>query len=514
MRGHVRHSVPLVLGLLATAILAGATIAQLAESAIRRLLVIAPLAILVAGVAVWAAPAAVGKCRRLGAALRWWHWLWLFLFLSGLVFRGRDVDAIYRAPLDAWGAWRAGLVGLVAIVLFARLPRGRTDWLGSLVRGLPAGICAYGVISLVSTLWSIYPPWTLYRSIEYLIDTALLAAVVTSVRGVAALKSLFDWHWFLSGVLMLLVWVEVVLLPDVAVTRGIGLIGLQIQAVVPSISANSVGGIGAVLLIVAVTRLVCRRRHQGFYWLACLAALLTLIFAQSRTAAVAALLGILAVLLAARRFGLIAFLGVAGVAVAALTSAAAVVQQAFLRGQSPELFYSLTGRVAWWTAAWEIYREHLLLGLGGYAGGRFGVLAALGATETSTLHNAWLEVLVGVGLIGLVPVLATYVGVWCNLLWPPDSRSASPVARELHSETVGLWVMLSVGSFSGVEFIWHPPLLFFLVVTHAELLRRSRLEASRAPHSVLATWRRNSRSQGSGTPGAAGGRLRDAVHGS
>jgi O-antigen ligase len=475
--GHVRYSNPLLLlGLSATAVILGAGISTLSESAVFRVLAIVPITILIIVLAASAAPAALAKSRSLAVGLRWWHWVWLLAFLSGLVFRIRDIDTIHKSALDGWAGWRIGLMALVALVLLSRLASRRTDWAAALLRGLPAGIFLCGVTSLISTLWSVYPLWTLYKSIEYLIDVALLAAVVTAVRTVEEIKSLFDWTWLLYGLLLLTVWLDVLLRPGVAVIKGIGLIGVQIQGVLVGVSANSIGDMGAMLLIIATTRLLFRSHHRSFYWLLCLAALPTLILAQSRSPFTGGLLGLLAVLLLARRFGLVALVGLAGAALNALTSAGAVVDQAFLRGQSPELFNSLSGRMGWWTFAWEVFRERPFLGFGAYAGGRFAVLGPLGVTEASSVHNAWLEILVGVGLIGLLPFLATFLGIWLNLLRPLNTGSTPSVARELRIEILGIFVLLCFRSIFTVEFIWHPPLLFFLVLAYAELLRRLRFE--------------------------------------
>jgi O-antigen ligase len=214
-----------------------------------------------------------------------------------------------------------------------------------------------------------------------------------------------------------------------------------------------------------------------------------LIFAQSRSPATAALLGLLAVLVLARRRGLLAIVGLAGVALISLTSAEAVVQEAFLRGQDHDLFFSLSGRVDWWMSALKVLAENPLLGLGGYAAGRFAVLSEV-RPETSSLHNAWLEILVGVGLMGFLPFLATFLGTWRSLLRRGDTRSATSIGTELRIETIGIFVMLCFRSIFTAEFIWHPPLLFFLVLGYAELLRTRGLGEMPVARSDAAAWNR------------------------
>jgi O-antigen ligase len=478
---HVRQNILLLLALSGTAVLLGAAISVLSESASLRLLVIVPVAAAGLVLAISSVPALLVKGATLAAGLRWWHALWFLALLSGLSFRGRTIEAIHETPVDFWAGWRIGLVGLIALVLLSRLASRTADWTAGLLRGLPLSLLLYGLVSLISTLWSVYPMWTLYKSIEYLLDVAMLAAVVTMVTKIEDIKSLFDWTWVLYGLLLLTVWLSVFLRPEEAVQKGAGLIGIVISGIWPWISSNGVGDLAGTLLIVAATRLLCRERHRSFYWLVSLTALVTLILAQSRSPFTGALLGLVAVLLLRRRFGLLALVALAGGALVALTPAETVVQQAFMRGQSPDDFYSLSGRVGYWTAAWEVVRENPFLGLGAYAAGRFAVLGSLGAsvTATSSLHNAWLEILVGVGLIGFLPFLATLIGIWVNLL-RVDSASTPPMGRELRIEIVGILVLLCFRSIFTVEFIWHPPLVFLLALAYAELLRRARLKSRAA----------------------------------
>src|SRR2546425_8324014 len=109
-------------------------------------------------------------------------------------------------PIDAWAAYRIALVCLTALILLMRLALRQTPWIGSLFRGLVGTLAIYALISLFSTLWSIYPAWTFYKTMEYFVELAVLAAVLTTVRSTEAYKSLFDWTWVLLGGLLVTVW--------------------------------------------------------------------------------------------------------------------------------------------------------------------------------------------------------------------------------------------------------------------------------------------------------------------
>ena len=76
----------------------------------------------------------------------------------------------------------------------------------------------------------------------------------------------------------------------------------------------------------------------------------------------------------------------------------------FSRGQAQQIS-SLTGRLPWWQAALEAWAEHPWTGYGYGAGGRFVGLANAGSSHVSNVHSGYIEALVGVGLIGALPLL-------------------------------------------------------------------------------------------------------------
>ena len=64
--------------------------------------------------------------------------------------------------------------------------------------------------------WSVFPAWTLYHSLEYFMDIALLATVLVMVRTADEYKSVMDWVWLVYGAGMVLVWIEAILMPQLA----------------------------------------------------------------------------------------------------------------------------------------------------------------------------------------------------------------------------------------------------------------------------------------------------------
>lgn len=85
---------------------------------------------------------------------------------------------------------------------------------------------------------------------------------------------------------------------------------------------------------------------------------------------------------------------------------------AFLqRGQTSASIDNLSGRTVIWTAAYHVWQQHQTLGLGYYTGHRLGIPGL--QQDQSNIDNTWLETLVDVGVLGLLPLAAfTLLGVW------------------------------------------------------------------------------------------------------
>src|SRR3990172_9467567 len=125
-------------------------------------------------------------------SLRWWHAPWLVFIVSGLTFRMRDVEQIYDNPTDAAALFRIGLIVLTATIILAKRASNRELALSqNLFRGLLLPLTLYSLFAICSSAWSIFPLWTLYKTIEYFIGVALLALTVAQMRSIEQIKALF-----------------------------------------------------------------------------------------------------------------------------------------------------------------------------------------------------------------------------------------------------------------------------------------------------------------------------------
>lgn len=415
--------------------------------------------------------------RSLKGELTWWHGLWLLLLLSCLVFRIRDVQSRRDSPIDAWAVYRIALVLAVALILGLRLALKITEWTKPMVRGLVGALATYAFVAMASTLWSVYPGWTFYKSFEFLVDVALLAAVLASVPSTFVYKSLFNWTWVLFGILLVTVWCSVVLAPDRAFVQASELFPWRILGVLPALDQNSVGDLAAVLSVAGLSRLVSSSRRFGgraFRTVFFLASLVTLVFSQTRAAVVGFLLATVLMLLLLKRLRTIAVLVLAVVLVLSLTGASAQLKVVWQRGDRSQEMENFSGRQLIWEDLWGTFQQRPWIGFGAYAGSRFAQQQNVGDEDLATALNTYLDVALGTGLLGLIPLLLAIGGTWWILLRIVATVPATSLERQLAVEALGVLTVISVRSFFTVEFVWHPSLEFLVVLGYAEFLRQRR----------------------------------------
>ncbi|MGA8184542.1 MAG: O-antigen ligase family protein [Terriglobia bacterium] len=431
--------------------------------------------------------------QPLKSQLKWYHGLWFLVFASALVFRIRGVDQIQQNPVDAWALYRIGLEFIVSMALLIRLVLRRTPWLGSMFRGFVGVLAAFGVIELASSVWSVYPAWTFYKACEYLMDIALLGAVLATVQSVKAYRDLFNWTWMLYGLLLVTTWLGVLIWPQQALypngkNVGVGILGFRLEGVFPALSSNDVGTFAGILALIALCRLLpiaARKSDRAWYLLLLVASVATMVVSQTRSALAGVLFGLFLLLLFSRRLGLSALLTFVVAPLLVASSVGGLIWTFLERGQSSQQLETLSSRVDWWSFAWQTFLQRPLTGYGAYAAGRFAVLAKIGMNKTSTMHSDYLSMIVGTGFWGLTLFVVALAGTWWFLARYLRHSTAMSMEQQLAYEAIVVLGLLTFRSIFMTMLTWHPPLHYMAIVGYAEFLRRRRLKAVRAPTRVI-----------------------------
>ncbi len=352
----------------------------------------------------------------------------------------------WRNLLSWWG-WGA-IVALILIAVVVELVRLRLR-----LRDLPATLLVFVALATVSIAWSAYPSASAAGVAALLATAAFGVFVATALPrrdALAALGTALRWVLGLSLVFEVVVatvirervlpfWVDWSGLEKIPAafywSRNALLEGDRIQGIVGN--ANLLAMIALLALVVFAVQLAAREASPAWLVLWGLVALGTLALTRSTTvilAGVAVAAVAVFVLLVRRSHGTARrILVVSGVALAALGTAAAVVFRApllELLGRSPDL----TNRLGIWESVTQLALERPVAGWGwvGYwapwAEPLNDLVVIRGVTYLQA-HNAWVDVFLQLGVLGLVAFLGlvgwTTLRAWLTAI---DAEVPAPVA--------------------------------------------------------------------------------------
>ena len=320
-----------------------------------------------------------------------------------LVFTNGPVLLFSKHVLDRTGRWEDHAVWpflAVAAVCGAALAardllraRGRPDDTSSAVAVAAVGFFTLAAVS--STLWSVDPPATAWRSSIYVgmallawgiarLDTPEATAVMAAVVGAAVTASL------------ILVWLR----PDLGLHPNGDWKGVYTNR-------NSLGPLAAIGALVSVRYLLAPGRWPRAAAVGLAAAsMVTLVGAGSRTAWVSLAVAILASTLVGAHHWLrrrwsafqarMATLAAAGLCAVAAAAALAVLWDVPTFSQRREM----------WGLVWDRIVQRPLLGYGFYTFWDIDELTQHVLLRRGSAHNSFVEVGLGLGLLGAVPFAA------------------------------------------------------------------------------------------------------------
>jgi O-antigen ligase len=402
---------------------------------------------------------------------------WVAMFCSILIWGFGQTQAGTIGNAGNW--YRIGLVFLAGgIALFALLRNASR---------LPNAFAAplllflvYGIVAMISSLYiPAYSFYSMWKGFEIVVDVLTVVAILAYLHPYRAARLAYVIIVGAFRVLIVIALVEALVVPSGAFQPSRGLFPYMLHGVLPLMSENGLAFISAVVayaswcdLFVPGKRVLRKLLRMLFLCLG----LLTLVLTQSRTSLIGLAVATSVFLLFDRRFGWLTCILVAAGAAAALTSLVDVSQQFIMRGQSRELFESLSGRVQGWQAAWALFKLSPVIGHGFAASARVDILGPAGA---STLHGAVFDVMVGVGLLGLLPwtlgVLLTGLQLVAFTFSSKLRGRANAMYTTRHAEMLGLLTLIVIRSAtsSGLAMHDHTFMLFLAIVAYTAAARNA-----------------------------------------
>jgi O-antigen ligase len=337
----------------------------------------------------------------------------LLILMAELVFRQRDADSLASNPLDPAGLYRVACIGLALLFgcLALTSPTRRAE--GRITTRPFRLYCGYVIVVFIGAPLSVNLPLTAYRGVELAIGVIVLAGAYRRAGREAMDRIMMLLFWF-TAVSVIVILVEGLIMPGSAFVAVDSPFPIQLHGVLPSVSANGTGLLGATLGLWSLAQLLSPRdagvNSKRLLALLTLIGFATLVLAQYRTGYIATVLGLLVLLLLRARA--VAFWVIAFGLVTAVTWGGALIRESepiLERGANVEVISGLSGRLNYWDAAIPVWRESPLLGQGLLTASRFEVLAELGSVYTSSIHGTWVEALVGTGIIGVSLLAASFL---------------------------------------------------------------------------------------------------------
>lgn len=328
-------------------------------------------------------------------------------------------------------------------------------------------IFIYGTIAFLSSL--LVPTnsfYTMWKSLEILVDVLAIAVILSSSArphesAILAYRLLIA----VSTGILLCVAAGALISPSDAFRGSRGIIPVMLQGWFPIVNPNSLGFISTLVLVrnLSVFGQNPSRLRRLFAICICVIAFATLILAQSRTATVSFILALAVYLfLDRKRMLALALFGTAGL-LFAFTSVTELFMGYLQRGQSEELMLSLSGRTHGWSAAWEMFLQSPYIGHGFAAAARTEIL---GGQTASTLHGALFDVIVGVGLAGLVPWIGAILLMLLSMAKLTLKLQGSWVPKQMlsiHAELSAITVILLVRASTSSGLAMHDYSLMILL---------------------------------------------------
>ncbi len=332
----------------------------------------------------------------------------------------------------------------------------------------------YGIVAFLSSL--LVPEnafYSMWKSIEINIDVLAMIGILAASRSVNGPLTAYRWLMIYNTIMLVFVVVGAFISPAEAFRPSRGVIPYFIQGHTPILNPNTVGFICVQLVIhnLAVFIRSPSRLRKYLAIIFFLISVATLIFAQSRTATAGMLLGLITYLYFDNKRLIAASLVILGSIVMLFTSGAEMVSDYLQRGQSVELMTSLSGRTHGWNAAWEMFQQSPWTGHGFAAAARTEILGT-GSSAASTLHGAFFDVIVGVGVFGAIPWVIAIILLLNRMMMLTVKRRTwirDQSQRSIHAEFCAITVVLAIraATSSGISMHDHAFMLLLCIIGYA-----------------------------------------------
>jgi len=411
---------------------------------------------------------------------------WLAMFSNILNWRLRDIVA--GAGFDFWDFYRIGLALLAALIAMSEILKN-SEKVTRVISAPLVLLFVYGFVALISSqlVTSGVSFYSMWKAIEVL--TVTTAALGLLVNNNTTIDKAYEYIVKILMVMLLAYVVEAIVFPSEAFIKSRGIIPYLMTGVMPIAQQNGLAFYAAVVSLFCVTQLYLKLRtfYKVFLVLMLLVSMGELILSQSRTSFIGLVVAIVVFLYFNKNKMHLILVGVLGFIMLIVMGFSGLLVDFLLRGQEDELVMSLSGRTEGWSKAWELFKESPVIGYGFVAAARTEILGNMHTGGMSTLHGAFFDVIVGVGMAGLIPWLSAIILVSLRMLKYSRTKliKTDILSRQKYASMMALLALLLVRTTtsSGLAIHDHTYMLFLCVLMYSATFS-SRQNVSTVPLSL------------------------------
>lgn len=393
------------------------------------------------------------------------HLTWFTMFISILIW---NANTATTTTVQSQDLGNTGNVYRIFLVMFS-LALGAYALMknsGNLSKRLTLPITLFIIYAIVAFLSSLLVPvnsfYTMWKSMEIIIDLMILLAILCHAYPYENILKTYKLTIIFLVILLAIFTIEAIVAPSIVLLPSRGAIPFTMRGYIPLYNGNSLAFLCAIVAFYSFCRMINYKKYKAVYLGLFSWSFIVLILAQSRTSLVGLMVAILVfTYFNKNRKTFYSLIGLS-VLLSLLATVASNIEAYLTRGQSAELMGSLSGRTYGWEASMEAFYASPIVGHGFAAAARTEILGVGGA---STLHGAIFDVMVGTGLMGLIPWLLSILLIGKALLQRKKIDKIGNPYKILHYEFMGLFALLMVRSLtsSGIAFHEHTLMLLLII---------------------------------------------------
>lgn len=357
-------------------------------------------------------------------------WVGAFLPIAASVTKTTEDVTAGVGPLDVLRGGGPVVMFVIALMVAPHIgPKrklGFPEW----------SIILFITVAVASTFWSADARTTFLKCVPLVFS---YACIIRLGKMYPSTKAAIAGVVGVSHILMLGTLAQWALIPAQAYSADVGDSVQRLGSLYPGISPNLLGVVALVALTGIVMQVGPRLTHSpGVAAVLCVIYIVMLFASRSRiVTAIAVAIVLVAGIVSMHRTHARAALGwftaaatlTAGVIGAQSANLLADFADFLVRGQDTHAITSLTGRTVIWDRALEAWSQNPLVGYGYYAGHRL-FLPSIDPLfrNYSNLDSTWIETLVNLGYLGLIPLVAFAVSALLRLVRADLPRPEKVVA--------------------------------------------------------------------------------------